>query len=162
MKMVALLQARMGSTRLPGKVLKEFNGLPLLVHIYRRLLGCRELDGVMISWGGNNIELDLLCNEYGLYAYRGDEQDLIRRHAVAAHQREADAIVRCTSDCIFHDPTYIDSLVRDFRDAYPKWRGMSNWKGGRSISEGLDAEIYTTEFLAELDRDPNCPREDFA
>lgn len=163
MRIVGLIQARMGSTRLPGKVLKEINGLPLIVHIYRRLLACRELDDVGISWGGSCEPLDNGPRfQAWVYPWRNNETDLISRHLNACIETKADAFVRITADCLFHDPAYIDSLVRDFRDAYPKLRGMSNWKGGRSISEGLDAEIYTTEFLAELDRDPKCPREDFA
>ena len=152
----------MGSTRLPGKVLKEINGLPLIVHVYRRLLACKELDNVLISWGGQNEELDLLCNEYGLYAFRGSENDLIARHSIAAHQRNADAFVRVTADCLFHDPAYIDAMVAGYRHLYPQFRGLSNWKSCRYISEGLDAEIYSMELMSQLDHDPNCPREDFA
>lgn len=159
----------MGSTRLPGKVVKEINGLPLIVHIYRRLLACKELDQVAVAIGyegaGNPDAQPILdvCKRYALYsdATIGVE-DLIRRYKYATQKYNADAFVRITADCLFHDPEYVNAMVRDYRNTYPRYRGLSNWKGGRVISEGLDAEIYSTELLMELDRNPKCPREDFA
>jgi spore coat polysaccharide biosynthesis protein SpsF (cytidylyltransferase family) len=53
-------------------------------------------------------------------------------------------------------------MIRMYKTYYPKFRGMTNWGFGRTVSEGLDAEIYSLELLAELDRDLKCPREDFA
>ena len=155
----------MGSTRLPGKVLKEVNGLPLIVHIYRRLLACKELDGVGISWGVHDDceVLEKLVDRYGLFAHAGMENDLINRHRCAAASiGKYDAFVRITADCLFHDPAYIDAMVAEYRNHYPKYRGLTNWYPHRTISEGLDAEIYSMELMAELDRDPKCPREDFA
>lgn len=168
MRCVALIQCRLGSTRLPGKVLKEINGMPLVVHIYRRLLACKELDSVVISWGTVNREtaereLEGTLGKYALYSWSSPNQnDLIQRHLGASALVMADAFVRITGDCLFHDPSQIDAMVADYRKHYPKYRGLTNWGHGRIVSEGLDAEIYSTELLAELDRDPKCPREDFA
>ncbi len=71
------------------------------------------------------------------------------------------AFVRITGDCLFHDPNRIDDIVATYRNYYPKYRGLANWLPFRTVSEGLDCEIMSTELLAQLDRDPQCPRETF-
>lgn len=153
----------MNSTRLPSKVLKEINGLPLIVHIYRRLLACRELDGVVVSWGGE-AGRDQMREASLRYALRWamvgpKDDDLISRHQVASIGY--DAFVRITADCLFHDPQLIDNMVATYRNRYPKVRGLSNRIPYRTVSEGLDCEIVSSELLAQLDRDPQCPRETF-
>ena len=153
----------MNSTRLPGKVLREVNELPLVIHIYRRLLACRELDGVSIAWGGEEGNLFESAKKYMIrYQIANPEENLISRFLRCSIASHADAFVRITADCLFHDPFYIDRMVRHYRDSYPQYRGLTNRYPTRTISEGLDAEIYSTELLAELDRTPDCPREGFA
>ena len=189
MRIIGLIQARMNSIRLPGKILKEINSLPLIVHIYRRLLACKELDGIVASVacaGGEKIQST--CWKYGFRnvsvfpwqqlvdqkstnlsdgSIRVDnsgklntDDDLLTRH-LHSMPSDGNAFVRITADCLWHDPLRIDSMVRDYRLYYPRYLGFSNKIPYRTVSEVLDAEIVSMELLAQLDRDPNCPRETF-
>ena len=161
MRIVAVLQARMNSTRLPGKALKEINGVPILVHIWRRLLACKEVDECVLAWGGqwpDGVQAKL--HGYGMRGINGSENDLLERLRVVGDVTKADAILRVRADCLFLDPALLDELVVWFREGYPFCRAVSNWPQRRH-SEGVDAEIWSMELLAELDRAKECPREDF-
>lgn len=165
MKIVALIQARMGSTRLPGKVVKEINGLPLIVHIYRRLKACKELSDVWVAWGSNDkdtFEPQRIFEKYKMRYFRGSERDLIQRFKYGYDfHTNGEAFVLVRSDCLFIDPEVVDTLVGQFRAGQPACRGVSNWPY-RTQSEGLDCEVYRNDLLLELDRTSECPREGFA
>ena len=168
MRVVGLIQARMNSTRLPGKVVREISGLPLIVHIYRRLLACRGLDEVRVAPGpeGENPIFNLCC-KYGMATKRSmfaecyKDSDLIGRYKDQWMADPFDAFVRITADCLFHDPAKMDEIVSQYRKDYPRNRALSTWPH-RLYSEGLDCEVWSTELLMELDRTPECPREGFA
>ena len=161
MKVIGIIQARYNSTRLPGKVCKEINGLPLLWHIYRRLLKCEELDEVVVAYGNCDWKPIVdICNRYFMANTGGPETDLITRIKDVCNWRGAMAFVRVTADCLFHDPYIIDKAVMFYKGFWPKCRLMASWPE-RVMSEGLDYEIMSTELLSELDTDKDCPREDF-
>lgn len=171
MRVVGLVQARMGSSRLPGKVARQINGLPLFWHVYRRLLGCRSLDQVVVSAAMERAEestaLEEACNKYSMYYHFGSSEDLLERHLQAGAMFNAEAIVRVTADCLFHDPRLIDDVIERFRAHWPYYRAVSNWttesgRKSRSWSEGVDCEIYSMDLLGELRETQECPREDFA
>lgn len=163
MRVVGLAQARMGSQRLPGKIVREINGLPLIVHIWRRLLACRELDSVVVALGADKDcdEAERICKRHAMRVWTGQPEDLIDRLYRAGLAYDADAIVRVTGDEWCHDPALIDCQVSQFRFYWPKERGRANWPH-RTHSEGVDFEIWSMELLAELDRTKECPREGFA
>lgn len=163
MKVVAVLQARMGSTRLPGKALKEINGLPILVHIWRRLLACREVDECVVAWGGEMTEASattLLRHGVRWQTTESPDYDLLSRIIEAGVANRADAILRVRADCLFLDPEVLDIIVGQYRGDYPWSRAMSNWPH-RTHSEGLDAEVWSMELLWNLSKNETVPREDF-
>ena len=163
MKVICALQARMGSTRLPGKAMKEINGLPILVHIWRRLLACKEVDEVVVAWGGHSDPLFDVAVRHGIrYVTWKEDENLLARIQSAGSVTHADAVLRVRADCLFLDPEFLDAMVRDFRKYWPQREGLINWLPSRCYSEGLDCEIFTMSLLSQLDRDPLCPREDFA
>src|ERR1700722_20096574 len=94
-RVVAVIQARMGSTRLPGKVLKPIAGKPLLWHIVH------PADEAIVEW----------CNQEGIMVVRGPEDDVLQRYARAAEKLDADIIVRVSSDAPFIDAGFVDHLV---------------------------------------------------
>jgi len=110
---VAVIQARMGSTRLPGKVLKPIAGRPLLWHIVHRLKACRRIDAIAIATTTN--PLDQAIVEFGkandVPVVRGPEDDVLARFAQAAELLDADIIVRVSSDAPFLDAGFIDHLI---------------------------------------------------
>ena len=106
MKIVAIVQARMGSTRLPGKVLKKIVGIPALEILLRRLSRSALVSEICVATS-QNIENDQLCNaieEIGYRVIRGSETDVLQRFWDAAAATSADIIVRITGDCPAHDP----------------------------------------------------------
>ena len=154
---------------MPNKVIADVNGLPLICHIYRRLLACREIDTVLASWGCacNGARCDKCAPLVDLLEARwmknmgGPEENLLLRHANATRYANCDAFVRITADCWMHDPNLIDAWVRQFREQWPRATCGSNWKP-RMRSEGVDCDIWTLERIFELYSDRSCPREDFA
>jgi len=110
---VAIVQARMGSTRLPGKVLKPIAGKPLLWHVVHRLRRCRTLDDIVIATSTHlrDDAIESFCREEEVDCVRGPEDNVLARFALAAEQTSADIIVRVSSDAPFLDPQFIDHLV---------------------------------------------------
>jgi spore coat polysaccharide biosynthesis protein SpsF len=112
-RVVAVIQARMGSTRLPGKVLKPIAGKPLLWHIVHRLKACRFLDAIAVATGVNAADEAIVewCNAQGVTVVRGPEDDVLARYARAAEKLDADIIVRVSSDAPFIDAGFVDHLI---------------------------------------------------
>ena len=161
MKVCALIQTRFNSTRLPGKALMDLNGMPVIQHIYRRLLGCRMVDQVAYCIGDSNGSFGGWDAIHPSNSVVGSVDDLLARIRWGGIYFQADAILRITGDCWAHDPRLLDDMIRFFLDGYPHTQGVCNWNP-RTYSEGVDAEIYTMELLNKLNNDPNCPREGFA
>jgi spore coat polysaccharide biosynthesis protein SpsF len=145
----AIVQARMGSTRLPGKVLRRLAGQPLLAHLVRRLGGCRRLDRVIIATTVDPADdaIEALTRSLGLGCFRGSEEDVLSRYAGAAAEAGADVIVRITSDCPLIDPEVVDSVVARLA------RGDCDYASNtirRTYPRGLDTEALTRATLDRL------------
>jgi spore coat polysaccharide biosynthesis protein SpsF len=112
-RVVAVIQARMGSTRLPGKVLKPIAGKPLLWHIVHRLKACHLLEDIAVATSVNPADEAIVewCNQEGVIVVRGPEDDVLARYARAAEKLDADIIVRVSSDAPFIDAGFVDHLI---------------------------------------------------
>src|SRR5450631_199751 len=112
-RVVAVIQARMGSARLPGKVLKPIAGKPLLWHIVHRLKTCKLLEDIAVATSINPADDAIVewCNANSVAVVRGPEDDVLARHARAAEKLDADIIVQVPSDAPFIDAGFIDHLV---------------------------------------------------
>src|SRR6185503_12798213 len=112
-RVVALVQARMSSARLPGKVLKPIAGQPLLWHIVHRLKACRLLEDIAVATSSNPADDAIVewCNAQGIPVVRGPENDVLAAHARAAEKLDADIIVQASSDAPFIDAGLVDHLV---------------------------------------------------
>src|SRR5471032_1340130 len=112
-RVVAVIQARMGSARLPGKVLKPIAGKPLLWHIVHRLKACRLLEDIAVATTVNPADEAIVewCNANGVTVVRGPEDDVLARYASAAEKLDADIIVRVSSDAPFIDAGFVDHLI---------------------------------------------------
>jgi spore coat polysaccharide biosynthesis protein SpsF len=156
---VAIVQARMGSTRLPGKVMCDLIGRPLLVHEIERVLRSKRIGSVVIATTnlpGDNVIVQL-CQDHGWQYFRGDEQDVLDRYYRAAQTSNADVIVRLTSDCPLIDPLVIDSVIDRFCRDYPHTDYASNVIPIRTYPRGLDTEIMTMEALERSWNDESDP-----
>lgn len=123
-------------------------------------MACGMLDEVVVSTSEESWNIVDHCKENGWKYWAGSESDLLSRHLGAAMTYDADAILRVTGDCIFHDPAILDRMVSEF-STMKSADALGNWFGGRTISEGLDGEIVTVKTMRALMQDRNCPREDW-
>jgi glutamate-1-semialdehyde aminotransferase/spore coat polysaccharide biosynthesis protein SpsF (cytidylyltransferase family)/predicted dehydrogenase len=142
---VAIIQARMGSSRLPGKSLAEINGHPMLWHVVERVKRARLVDRVVVatSMESGDDAIEKMCEENGVACYRGSERDVLDRFYGAARAEKASQVVRITADCPLIDPEVIDRVVSRFQ------RGDLDYASNamvRSYPDGLDTEIFS--FLA--------------
>lgn len=158
MKIVAIVQARMGSTRLPGKVMMDLLGEPVLVRDVNRLKRSKLLDEVVIATTTQPADDHIvsLCKERGWPYFRGDENDVLDRYYQAARACSADVIVRVTSDCPMIDPDIVDRVIKTFLDI-PDIDYVSNTLPPRTFPRGLDTEVMTFEALERAwteDTDP--------
>lgn len=112
-RVVAVIQARMGSTRLPGKVLRPVAGKPLLWHIVHRLEKCRLIEEIAVATSVNPADEAIVewCNNHNVTVVRGPENDVLGRFAAAAEKLDADIIVRVSSDAPFIDAGFVDHLI---------------------------------------------------
>jgi spore coat polysaccharide biosynthesis protein SpsF len=112
-RIVAVIQARMGSTRLPGKVLKPIAGRPLLWHIVHRLKASKLIEDIAIATTTNPLDQPIVefGAAHGIIVVRGPEDDVLSRFVMAAEQLAADIIVRVSSDAPFVDSGFVDHLV---------------------------------------------------
>jgi spore coat polysaccharide biosynthesis protein SpsF len=147
MKVTAIIQARMGSTRLPGKVLMDIAGRPLLEHVIERVLACRSLDQVVIATT-NAAEDDKITDfvqTMGISFYRGSTDDVLDRYYQAAKIFNANILVRLTADCPLLDPIEIDRIVSYFLNH----NELDYIATGHTYPEGYGAEVFT---MATLER----------
>jgi spore coat polysaccharide biosynthesis protein SpsF len=149
MKRVAIIQARMTSTRLPGKVMLDLDGKPLLVRQLERLERCKALDAICIATTANETDdvLVELARRAGVLAFRGSETDVLSRYLGAAAHTRAELVVRITSDCPLVMPSIVDAVVACALED-PPCDYVSNTQT-RRYPRGLDCEAIT---IAALER----------
>jgi len=152
MKVVALVQARAGSKRLPGKVLADVGGIPLLAHSLRRARAAQRIDEVVLATTElvRDAPVAAVAATEGVAVHRGSEDDVLRRMLDAARAAEADAVVRLTADCPLLDPGVIDHVVAALVDEQPRVDYASNVLD-RTYPKGLDCEALWTSTLARID-----------
>lgn len=141
---VAIIQARMGATRLPGKVLREILGKPILWHVIERIKRCKLIDQVIIATTNIDGERPILelAKRMGIASYSGSEDDVLDRYYQAAKRYQADIIVRITSDCPLVDPQVTDKVVKFFLDNKPGFNYVSNTLNP-TYPDGLDTEVFS-------------------
>lgn len=154
---VAIVQARMGSTRLPGKVMLPLLGEPILSRVMRRSARARTLDAVVVATTTlpEDDAIVALAVAEGWPVERGSETDLLDRYLVAARAHAGEVIVRITSDCPLIDPDVIDRTVLAFRAGAVDY--ASNTLAPATYPRGLDVEVVgraALERAGREDRDP--------
>ena len=150
MKTVVIAQARMTSTRLPGKVLKEVLGKPLLAYFIERLQRVSLADQIVIATTINATDEPIvdLCRKLSVAFTRGSEEDVLSRYYDAAVVTRADAIVRVTSDCPLIDPAVIDETIATFLHSVPRLDYASN-SIENTYPLGMGVEIFSRQALRE-------------
>ena len=147
MKVVAIVQARMGSTRLPGKVLKDLAGETMLARVVDRLRSTGRIDEVLVATTDHTID-DVIVNEcqkLSVRVSRGDQDDVLDRYFKAAELASADVVVRITSDCPLIDPEITDKTIAQFLDELPDYASNTIV---RTYPRGLDTEVISFPALS--------------
>ena len=153
MRVIGVIQARVGSTRLPGKVLLPLGPDPMLAHVVARLSRARNVDGVVVATTilPEDDPIERLCRARSWDCFRGHPTDLLDRYHRAAREAKADAIVRVTSDCPMLDASVVERVVERLVSAAPRLDYVSNVIPRRTFPRGLDCEAFTVEALARAD-----------
>lgn len=150
MNIEVFVQARMGSTRLPGKVLMPVLGKPLLGYLCERLKRVSKANAFRILTSTEK-EDDLIANfcvENGISFFRGNLENVLDRYYQAALVYQPDAIVRITADCPLIDPHLIDQVIETYIKAFPQYDYVSN-SLERTFPRGMDSEIFSIDALTK-------------
>ena len=148
MKTVAIIQARMGSTRLPGKVLKDLVGKPVLERVVERVQKFKLIDELVVatSSAGEDDAIAQFCQQKKIGCVRGSEHDVLSRFCVAARVTSADICVRITADCPLIDAGVSDEIIAAYKNSKPMVDYASN-KIPQSFPRGLDTEVFSRKAL---------------
>lgn len=151
-----MVQARMASTRLPGKVMMDVAGMPLVAHTLRRLAAAERVDRIVLATSDGALDdpLVVLAEAEGVACHRGSEADVLRRVHDAAAEAGADVVVRITGDCPLLDPGVVDRVVDELL------AGGCDYASNvlrRTYPKGLDAEALWRDTLERLERLATSP-----
>ncbi len=149
MKTVIIVQARMTSTRLPGKVLKEVLGKSLLEYQLERLKRVKLADDIIIATTENATDLPIvaLCKKLNVNYFRGSEHDVLARYYHAAKCYEAGIVIRITADCPVIDPQIVDNIIQFYIDNRNVYDYVST--GDDSYPRGMNTEVFSFKVLEE-------------
>lgn len=148
MNVVCIMQARMGSTRLPGKVLKKVCGKAVLEHDIDRLKRVKNIDKIVIAT--TTLERDDIiiqeAKRLDITCFRGSEEDVLSRYYYAAKENNGDVVVRITSDCPLIDSEVTEKIIQYYLDNNDKYDYVSNTID-RTYPRGLDTEVFSFKAL---------------
>ena len=156
MKVVAIVQARMGSTRLPNKVMMPINGVPMIELLLSRLARSKTIDQIIVATSVSARNVPLVEHIRGLdyFCEQGSENDVLERFFLAAKKFHADIVVRITGDCPLVDPQLVDDLVEQFKTKNVDY--LSNTLSP-TYPDGLDVEVFTFNALKQANEETNSP-----
>ena len=160
MKTLVVVQARLGSTRLPGKVLKTVAGAPVLVRMVERVRAARTpFDLVVATTTAPEDEtIEDLCHDFGIACVRGHPRDLLDRHLTAARAFDAEVVVKIPSDCPLIDPAVVDAVLQAFLTRTHRFDYVSNLHPA-SYPDGNDVEVMSRSALETAGREARRPFE---
>ena len=154
-KVVAIIQARMGSTRLPGKVMLSVHGVTVLEWVIRRVRACRWVDETVVATtrAPEDDVVVATAARAGALTFRGSVSNVLSRYCAVAMARAATAIVRVTADCPLFDPALLTAMLERWfalRAAGEPIDYLANTWNGRTWPRGLDAEIVSRAALTRV------------
>lgn len=142
---IAIIQAHMSSSRLPGKVMKDICGAPALYRMLERVRQSKLLDDVVIATSTLECDDEIVekCKEWGIHTFRGSDKDVLSRYWGAAQEYPADVYVRLTSDCPLLDPGMLDEEISFFLSH--SYRYVS----AKGYPRGIGGEVFESALLQE-------------
>lgn len=145
----AIIQARMGSTRLPGKILKKVNGMTLLEYQVHRIKKAQLLNRIIIATTNLNRDnkIEKLCAKRKIECFRGSQNNVLDRYYQCAKMVKADIIVRLTADCPLVDPEIIDKTIKLFLQKKPDYCSNTIPPESSRYPDGSDVEVFSMKAL---------------
>ena len=149
MKITLILQARMNSARLPGKVLKKINEKTVLEHIFSRISKCKKIDSMIVATTTNDSDdaIAECCRKNSVKYFRGSENNVLDRFYQAALVSDSDIIVMCTGDCPLLDPNIVDDMVSVLIDNDYNHLAHKYYGGNMGFPDGFDANVIRMSAL---------------
>jgi len=160
LNIITVIQSRMGSTRLPGKVMMPLAGKPLLYRMHERVAASELSGNIIIATTKEETDVPIieLCEENNLNYYRGHSTDLLERHYKAAKIFNADVVVKIPSDCPLIDPNIIDKVIKYCIKNFPKYDFVSNLHPA-TYPDGNDVEVMTMKAIEDAGQNAKLPLE---
>ena len=157
-RVVAVIQARMSSARLPGKTLMELGGRTVLANVVARVQAASLIGDVVVATTTESIDDPIVAEagRLGVASFRGSRDDVLSRYLGAAESRHADVVVRVTADCPVIEPTVIDRVVQALIDSGTVYASNTVT---RSFPRGLDVEAFKMDALRVAARDADDPED---
>ena len=156
---LAIIQARMASTRLPGKVLKKVNNTPLLAYQIKRVKLAKKVDKIIIATGQGkaNDPIEKLCRKIKIDCFRGSEDDVLDRYyQCSLKYPKYENIIRLTGDCPLIDPSVIDEVIALFEQTKPDY--ASNVPTGKeTYPDGMDVEVFSRQVITLANQKASLP-----
>lgn len=158
-KVVAVIEARMTSSRLPGKVIMPAGGQPLLAVLAERLGRVLRIDQIVVATTVNATDEPIVAvaREAGVGWFRGSEEDVLERVCGCLRANDADVCVEITGDCPLVDPAIVDEMLDAYAAQSDQHFYFSNSDPQRSVPAGLDVQVFAAAALHELDRETTDP-----
>ena len=155
MTVVAIVQARTTSKRLPGKALLPLGGQPMILYQLNRIIQSKGIDAVVLATSNDSSDDELVrvVTEAGFNTFRGGLDDVLGRINACAKHTGAETVVRLTGDCPLTDPRLIDEIVEEF--SLGEWQYLANGSepGKLSVPDGFDIEVFSAEVLERADKE---------
>lgn len=155
----AIIQARMSSSRLPGKVLREINGRPMIAYMLERVASAKRIDKVVLatSIDPSDDPIAEFCRGAKFACSLGSLDDVLDRYYQAARESKADVIVRLTGDCPLIDPAIIDEMIGIYEQGKYDYVANTVPPEGVTFPDGMDVEIFSFKNLEKAWKEAKKP-----
>lgn len=152
-KVLCIIQARMSSTRLPGKVVKDLLGKPMLVQMIERLSRSKEIDQLVVATSNKpaDDQIEKVLQSCSIPVFRGDEDDVLTRFIETLEQFGGDIVVRLTGDCPLIDPDIVDQSIICYKELQGEYDYL-RVDVPQTFTRGFDAEVFGADLLREIDK----------
>jgi glutamate-1-semialdehyde 2,1-aminomutase len=156
-----IVQARYGSSRLPGKVMKKLSDKMVIEHVVERLNRCKNIDNIIIATTTNTEDEPIsdFCKTKNILYFRGSENNVLDRYYQTALISKTDIILRITCDCPLVDPNIIDEMITNFLKLKLDHYQMQYYNGNQAFPDGFDCEIFTFQALEDAYNNATLPYE---
>jgi len=156
---LAIIQARMGSTRLPGKVLKKISGKVMMEYQLDRIKKSKKINKVVVATSSLSQDdaIENFCKDYGVDCFRGTEDDVLSRYYLCARQYNPETIVRLTADCPLVDPVIIDNVIEKFEQDNSDYCSNTTPLEKSTFPDGTDVEVFSMKALEKANYEVDDP-----